>query len=65
MAASEVISFGPYRLIPAERLLLKEGEVVNVGALVQTLNRSATVALRQNRGHAARTAFQISGVVLL
>jgi predicted ATPase/DNA-binding winged helix-turn-helix (wHTH) protein len=31
VAASEVISFGPYRLIPAERLLLKEGEVVNVG----------------------------------
>ena len=31
MAASEVISFGPYRLIPAERLLLKEGEVVNAG----------------------------------
>ena len=31
MAASEVISFEPYRLIPAERLLLKEGEVVNVG----------------------------------
>jgi hypothetical protein len=30
-AASEVISFGPYRLIPGERLLLKEGEVVNVG----------------------------------
>ena len=30
MAASEVISFEPYRLIPAERLLLK-GEVVNVG----------------------------------
>ena len=31
MAASEVISFEPYRLIPAERLLLKEEEVVNVG----------------------------------
>ncbi len=31
MAANEVISFGPYRLIPAERLLLKEGEIVNVG----------------------------------
>ena len=31
MAASEIISFGPYRLIPAERLLLKEGEVVDVG----------------------------------
>ena len=31
MAGSEVISFGPYRLIPAERLLLEEGEVVNVG----------------------------------
>jgi DNA-binding winged helix-turn-helix (wHTH) protein len=31
MAASDVISFGPYRLIPAERLLLKEGEVVDVG----------------------------------
>jgi hypothetical protein len=30
VAASEVISFEPYRLIPAERLLLK-GEVVNVG----------------------------------
>jgi DNA-binding winged helix-turn-helix (wHTH) protein len=31
VAASEVISFGPYRLIPVERLLLKEGEVVNAG----------------------------------
>jgi DNA-binding winged helix-turn-helix (wHTH) protein len=31
VAASEVISFGPYRVIAAERLLLKEGEVVNVG----------------------------------
>ena len=31
MAASDVISFGPYRLIPAERPLLKEGEVVDVG----------------------------------
>jgi len=31
VAASEVISFGPYRLIPAERLLLKEREVVDVG----------------------------------
>jgi hypothetical protein len=30
VAVSDVISFGPYRLIPAERLLLKEGEVVNV-----------------------------------
>jgi DNA-binding response OmpR family regulator len=32
VAVSDVISFGPYRLIPAERLLLKEGEVVNVGS---------------------------------
>ena len=31
MTASDVISFGPYRLIPAERLLLKEGDVVDVG----------------------------------
>jgi hypothetical protein len=31
VAVSNVISFGPYRLMPAERLLLKEGEVVNVG----------------------------------
>ena len=36
-----------------------------LGALVQTLDKSAAVALRQNRSHAARTAFQISGVVLL
>jgi hypothetical protein len=34
-------------------------------ALVQTLDKSAAVALRQNRSHAARTTFQISGVVLL
>jgi predicted ATPase/DNA-binding winged helix-turn-helix (wHTH) protein len=32
VAVSDVISFGPYRLIPAERLLLKEGEVVNLGS---------------------------------
>jgi hypothetical protein len=31
VARSEVISFGPYRLIPGERLLLKEGKAVNVG----------------------------------
>jgi len=31
MVASDVICFGPYRLIPAERLLLKEQEVVDVG----------------------------------
>jgi predicted ATPase/DNA-binding winged helix-turn-helix (wHTH) protein len=31
VTASDVISFGPYRLIPAERLLLKEGDVVDVG----------------------------------
>jgi hypothetical protein len=29
--ASDVISFGPHRLIPAERLLLKQEEVVGVG----------------------------------
>jgi hypothetical protein len=34
-------------------------------ALVQTLETSAAVALRQNRSHAAKTAFQIFGVVLL
>jgi predicted ATPase len=32
MAAGDVISFGPYRLIPAERLLLRGGETVNVGS---------------------------------
>jgi citrate synthase len=31
VAASEVISFGPNQLIPAERLLVKEEEVINVG----------------------------------
>jgi predicted ATPase/DNA-binding winged helix-turn-helix (wHTH) protein len=31
MAAAEVFSFGPYRLIPAKRLLLKDQEVVDVG----------------------------------
>jgi predicted ATPase/DNA-binding winged helix-turn-helix (wHTH) protein len=31
MAASDIISFGPYRLIPAKRLLLKGEEVVDVG----------------------------------
>ena len=39
MAAIEVISFGPYRLIRAGRLLLKEGEVVNAG------NRALTISL--------------------
>ena len=32
MAAGDVISFGPYRLIPAERLLLRGGETVDVGS---------------------------------
>jgi predicted ATPase/DNA-binding winged helix-turn-helix (wHTH) protein len=32
MTASDVISFGPYRLIPAERLLLRSGKAVNVGS---------------------------------
>lgn len=31
MAAGDVISFGPYRLIPTARLLLQEEEVVDVG----------------------------------
>jgi DNA-binding winged helix-turn-helix (wHTH) protein len=31
VAASDVISFGLYRLIPAERILLKQEEVVDVG----------------------------------
>lgn len=31
MVATDVISFGPYRLIPAERLLLKDQEAVDVG----------------------------------
>ena len=31
MAVSDVISFGPYRLIPAQRILLKQEEVVDVG----------------------------------
>src|ERR1700723_2595758 len=31
MAAGDVISFGPYRLIPTARLLLKDEEVVDVG----------------------------------
>jgi predicted ATPase/DNA-binding winged helix-turn-helix (wHTH) protein len=32
MIAGDVISFGPYRLIPAERLLLRDGEAVDVGS---------------------------------
>jgi predicted ATPase/DNA-binding winged helix-turn-helix (wHTH) protein len=32
MTASEFISFGPYCLIPAERILLKGGEAVDVGS---------------------------------
>jgi predicted ATPase/DNA-binding winged helix-turn-helix (wHTH) protein len=32
MAAGDVISFGPYRLIPAQRLLLKGEETVEVGS---------------------------------
>jgi hypothetical protein len=51
VAVSYVISFGPYRLIPAERLPLKEGEVdVNVG------NRALDilVALAETAGEAAR-----------
>jgi DNA-binding response OmpR family regulator len=31
VAVSDVISFGPYRLIPAQRILLKQEEVVDVG----------------------------------
>ncbi|MDQ0393407.1 ATP-binding protein [Labrys monachus] len=31
MAAGDVISFGPFRLIPEERLLLRDGEAVGVG----------------------------------
>ena len=46
MAASEIISFGPYRLIPAERLLLKEEEVVNVGNRVLDI----LVALAETAG---------------
>ena len=32
MTADDVISFGPYRLIPAERLLLRGAETVDVGS---------------------------------
>jgi predicted ATPase/DNA-binding winged helix-turn-helix (wHTH) protein len=32
MYSGDVISFGPYRLIPAERLLLRSGETVDVGS---------------------------------
>jgi DNA-binding winged helix-turn-helix (wHTH) protein len=32
MAAGDVISFGPYRRIPAERLLLRGGETVDAGS---------------------------------
>lgn len=32
MAAGDVISFGPYRLIPAERLLLRDAETVDIGS---------------------------------
>ena len=32
MSAGEFISFGPYRLIPAERILLRGGEAVDVGS---------------------------------
>jgi predicted ATPase/DNA-binding winged helix-turn-helix (wHTH) protein len=32
MTAGDVISFGPYCLIPAERLLLRSGEAVDVGS---------------------------------
>jgi DNA-binding winged helix-turn-helix (wHTH) protein len=32
MTAGDIISFGPYRLIPAERLLLRRGEAVDVGS---------------------------------
>jgi electron transfer flavoprotein alpha subunit len=39
--------------------------IVDAEALVQTLGKSAAVALRQNRSYAVRTAFQISGAVLL
>jgi DNA-binding winged helix-turn-helix (wHTH) protein len=31
VAVSDVISFGPYRLIPAQRILLKQDEVGDVG----------------------------------
>ena len=34
MAAGDVISFGPYRLVPEERLLLRDGETVDVGSRV-------------------------------
>jgi DNA-binding winged helix-turn-helix (wHTH) protein len=54
VAVSDVISFGPYRLIPAERLLLKEGEVVNVG------NRALNilVALAETAGEVVRPDWQ-------
>src|SRR5258707_13667529 len=32
MTAGEFITFGPYRLIPAERILLRDGEAVDVGS---------------------------------
>lgn len=32
MNAGEFISFGPYRLIPSERILLRDGKVVDVGS---------------------------------
>src|SRR3984885_12522387 len=32
MTAGDIISFGPYRLIPAERLLLKRDETVDIGS---------------------------------
>jgi DNA-binding winged helix-turn-helix (wHTH) protein len=32
MAAGDIISFGPYRLIPAQRLLLRGEETVDVGS---------------------------------
>jgi hypothetical protein len=54
VAAIEVISFGPYRLIPAERLLLKEGGVVNVGNQALTISlededRTAIAALPKDQ----------------
>ena len=32
MSTGDVISFGPYRLIPAERLLSRDGEIIDVGS---------------------------------
>lgn len=51
MAAGDIFLFGPYRLIPAERLLLRGGEVVGIGHRALDVLIALTEAAGQILGH--------------